>query len=100
VNELNYSGVMGIEMFLKGEDILVNELAPRVHNSGHYTIEGCYTSQFENHIRAILDLPLGNTDMLCKNAVMINIIGERDREAKLSRAGRVFSKDKVYLHIY
>ena len=100
VNELNYSGVMGIEMFLKGNDILVNELAPRVHNSGHYTMEGCYTSQFENHIRAILDLPLGNTDMRCKNAVMINIIGERNGEAKLSRAGRVFSKDKVNLHIY
>ena len=52
---------MGIEMFLTGDEILINELAPRVHNSGHYTIEGCHVSQFENHIRAVLDLPLGNT---------------------------------------
>jgi 5-(carboxyamino)imidazole ribonucleotide synthase len=100
VNELNYVGVLGIEMFLKGDDILVNELAPRVHNSGHYTIEGCYTSQFENHIRAILDLPLGNTELRNDNSVMINIIGERNGEAKLSRAGKIFSMEKVYLHIY
>jgi len=100
VNELNYVGVMGIEMFLKGDKILVNELAPRVHNSGHYTIEGSYCSQFENHIRAILDLPLGNTELRNDNAVMINIIGERNGEAKLTRAGRLFTKDKVYLHVY
>ena len=100
LNELNYVGVIGIEMFLQGDKILVNELAPRVHNSGHYTIEGCYCSQFENHIRAISDLPLGNTELRNENAVMINIIGERNGEAKLTGAGRMFSKDKVYLHVY
>ncbi len=100
VNELNYVGVMGIEMFLKGDKILVNELAPRVHNSGHYTIEGSYCSQFENHVRAILDLPLGNTGLRNDNAVMINIIGERNEEARLTRTDSLFSKDKVYLHVY
>lgn len=100
VNELNYAGVMGIEMFLKGDEILVNELAPRVHNSGHYTIEGCYTSQFENHIRAIMDLPLGNTKLRNDNSVMINIIGERNGTAKPEGIVSVLSKEKVYLHIY
>ncbi len=87
-------------MFLKGDEILVNELAPRVHNSGHYTIEGCYTSQFENHIRAILDLPLGNTDLRNDNSVMINIIGERNGAAKPVGIGSLLTKEKIYLHIY
>lgn len=100
VNETNYVGVMGIEMFLTGDEILINELAPRVHNSGHYTIEGCYTSQFENHIRAILNLPLGNTEMRNESSVMINIIGERNGEAKLQGAGKLLSKENIYLHIY
>jgi phosphoribosylaminoimidazole carboxylase PurK protein len=100
VNELNYVGVIGIEMFMEGSRILVNELAPRVHNSGHYTIEGSFTSQFENHIRAILNLPLGNTEMNCKNAVMVNIIGEKDSEARVKNLGDVLNSDKTYLHIY
>lgn len=98
--ELNYIGVMGIEMFLLGEDIYVNELAPRVHNSGHYTIEGCYTSQFENHLRSILNFPLGNVNMRDENSVMINILGKRNGVAKLKRAGEILKMDKVYIHIY
>lgn len=100
VTEIDYVGVMGIEMFLTGNEILINELAPRVHNSGHYTIEGCYTSQFENHIRAVLNLPLGSTEMREENCVMINIIGERNGEAKLQGAGNVLSGERTYLHIY
>lgn len=72
------AGVFGIEIFLDmNADVLINEIAPRVHNSGHYTIEGCVTSQFEQHIRAIANLPLGNTDLISKVAVMKNILGEK-----------------------
>jgi len=78
MQHLKGAGVFGIEMFLtkKGE-ILINEIAPRVHNSGHYTIEACITNQFEQHIRAITGLPLGNTDMIMPAAVMVNVLGER-----------------------
>ncbi|HMS63829.1 MAG TPA: 5-(carboxyamino)imidazole ribonucleotide synthase [Ignavibacteria bacterium] len=100
VTDKNYIGVMGIEMFLIKDKIIVNELAPRVHNSGHYTIEGCYTSQFENHIRAIYDLPLGNCDMNCENAVMINVLGKRNGKSELKNAGKVLMNENVYLHIY
>ena len=76
VELLNGVGIFGIEIFLKSDDsVLVNEIAPRVHNSGHYTIEACVTSQFEQHIRAITGLPLGSTDMIVKSAVMKNILG-------------------------
>ncbi|MDZ4710712.1 MAG: 5-(carboxyamino)imidazole ribonucleotide synthase [bacterium] len=100
VEKLDYVGVMGIEMFLIGEEILINELAPRVHNSGHYTIEGCYTSQFENHLRAVMNFPLGDINLRDNSCVMINIIGERNSRAKLSNTGAVLSEDKAYLHIY
>lgn len=69
-------GTMGVEMFLRSDgSILINELAPRVHNSGHYTIEGCACSQFENHLRAILGMPLGSTSLVAPAAVMINLLG-------------------------
>jgi 5-(carboxyamino)imidazole ribonucleotide synthase len=71
---LDYIGVLALE-FLVGDGALVaNEMAPRVHNSGHWTIEGCVTSQFENHLRAICDLPLGSTRVL-GSAAMINFLG-------------------------
>jgi 5-(carboxyamino)imidazole ribonucleotide synthase len=76
VDKLKGAGVFGIEMFLvKGDKVFINEIAPRVHNSGHYTIEACVTDQFEQHIRAITNLPLGSTDMIVKSAVMKNILG-------------------------
>ncbi len=69
-------GSFGVEMFLSaGGEIAVNELAPRVHNSGHYTIEACDCSQFENHVRAVLGWPLGNPLMLAPTAVMVNLLG-------------------------
>jgi len=75
VESLGGAGIFGIEMFLdKAGNVLVNEIAPRPHNSGHYTIEACVTSQFEQHIRAIMGLPLGSTELLTP-AVMINILG-------------------------
>jgi 5-(carboxyamino)imidazole ribonucleotide synthase len=71
----HYSGVLTIEFFVRRGRLIANEMAPRVHNSGHWTIEGAVTSQFENHLRAILDLPLGQTRALGHSA-MINLIGE------------------------
>jgi phosphoribosylaminoimidazole carboxylase len=76
---LEGAGVFGVEMFLmKDGDLLINEIAPRPHNSGHYTIEACETSQYENHVRAILGLPLGSTDLKVGSAAMINILGLAD----------------------
>jgi 5-(carboxyamino)imidazole ribonucleotide synthase len=75
-NDLQIVGLLAVEMFLtKSGEILVNELAPRPHNSGHHTIEGNYTSQFAQHLRAIFNLPLGNTEAI-SNAVMINLLGK------------------------
>jgi len=69
-------GIFGIELFLTGDgQLLVNEVAPRTHNSGHYTIEACITDQFEQHLRAITGLPLGSTDQTLP-AAMINLLGE------------------------
>lgn len=74
-NDLSLIGVMAVEMFVKGDQLSINELAMRPHNSGHWTIEGAKTSQFEQHLRAILDLPLGDPAMVAPHAVMGNILG-------------------------
>ena len=74
-SEIKLIGVMAVEMFVKGEQLFINELALRPHNSGHWTIDGSVTSQFEQHLRAILDLPLGDTAMTAKYAVMGNVLG-------------------------
>jgi len=74
--EIDAIGSFGVEMFLtRNNNIILNEIAPRVHNSGHYTIEACVCSQFENHVRAILGWPLGSTSMVRPAAVMINLLG-------------------------
>jgi len=81
MNALDYIGVLCIEFFVVNGRLVANEMAPRVHNSGHWTIEGCVTSQFENHLRAICDMPLGSTRALGHTA-MVNFLGrmpERDR---------------------
>lgn len=84
---LDYVGVFALELFCRGEELLVNEMAPRVHNSGHWTIEGSETSQFENHLRAVLGLPLGDTRML-GHACMLNWLGAMpDAAAVLAQAG-------------
>ena len=74
VEALNGVGILGVEMFLANGSVLINEIAPRPHNSGHYTIEACVTCQFEQHIRAISGLPLGETTLLSP-AVMVNLLG-------------------------
>jgi 5-(carboxyamino)imidazole ribonucleotide synthase len=84
---LDYVGVFALELFCRDGELLANELAPRVHNSGHWTIEGSETSQFQNHLRAVLGLPLGATRMV-GHACMLNWIGEMpDAAAVLSEAG-------------
>ena len=74
LEHLDYIGTMALEMFVVGDQLVANEFAPRVHNSGHWTIEGAETSQFENHLRAVLDLPLGDTAPR-GHSVMVNLIG-------------------------
>lgn len=98
---LKGAGVFGIEMFLTKDDkVLINEIAPRVHNSGHYTIEACYTSQFEQHIRAISNLALGSTDLKVPAAVMVNILGDRQAEAKVAKLDKALTVPGVTVHIY
>ncbi len=95
-------GILCIEMFVTNSgEILVNEVAPRPHNSGHYSIEGCVTSQFENHIRAVIGLPLGSTKLLCPT-VMRNILGEEgyDGEAMVEGVSEALALEGVSLHIY
>jgi len=98
---LKGAGVFGIEMFLdKNGGVLINEIAPRVHNSGHFTIEGCVTSQFEQHIRAITGMPLGKTEMKFPAAVMINILGERQGKADVKGLEKALKIPNTSVHIY
>lgn len=94
-------GMLCIELFVTREGhILVNELAPRPHNSGHYTIEGCYTSQFEQHIRAILGLPLGSAELI-RPSVMKNIIGDHYADqAEVLGLDKAYENPNVKVHIY
>lgn len=95
---LKGAGVFGIEMFIDQDDkILINEIAPRVHNSGHHTLQSCKTSQFEQHLRAILGLELGSTDLIHRT-VMCNILGPDGFEGKYKPI--VLEKDGAYLKMY
>ncbi len=101
VSALFGAGVFGIEMFLTKENkVLINEIASRVHNSGHWTIEGCQTSQFDEHIRAVCNISLKSTKPKVKAAVMINILGDRNEPAKLKGLQKVKKLPGVYVHIY
>lgn len=94
-------GVFGVEMFLaKDGTALINELAPRPHNSGHYTIEACVTSQFENHIRAILNYPLGDVSMIAPAAVMVNALGKRNCPVSLDSLPNALRFPRAKAHIY
>lgn len=91
---LDYVGVLAVELFVVGDDVLFNEMAPRVHNSGHWTTEGAVTSQFENHVRAICGLPLGSTDPLGR-VEMRNLIGA-DADEWLT----LLADPEMHLHLY
>jgi 5-(carboxyamino)imidazole ribonucleotide synthase len=93
-------GIFGIELFKQGNKIFVNEMAPRPHNSGHYTIDACVTSQFENHIRAVLNLPLGSTKMLKPFAVMINLLGKKNDSGIVEDYNKALKNENIHLHIY
>jgi 5-(carboxyamino)imidazole ribonucleotide synthase len=92
---LGHIGVLTVEFFASAEGPLVNEIAPRVHNSGHWTIEGAVTSQFEQHIRAICDLPPGPTDLAGSAAVMDNLIGD-----EVNRWPELVAQPGLHVHIY
>ncbi len=95
-------GVFCIEMFVDAEDnVFVNEIAPRTHNSGHYSIEGCYTSQFAQHLRCILGLPLGSSQLI-HPSVMINLLGEEKNEGRARLVGveEALAIKGLYLHFY
>jgi 5-(carboxyamino)imidazole ribonucleotide synthase len=92
---LGHIGVLTVEFFASRDGPLVNEIAPRVHNSGHWTIEGAVTSQFEQHIRAICDLPPGPTDLVARGAVMDNLIGE-----EVNGWPELVAEQGLHVHIY
>jgi 5-(carboxyamino)imidazole ribonucleotide synthase len=93
LESLKYVGVLAIEFFERRGELLANEMAPRVHNSGHWTIEGAVTSQFENHLRAVLGLPLGSTGP-AGHCAMLNLIGD------LPESAEVLAVPDAHLHLY
>lgn len=105
VSSLEGAGIFAVELFLTADgQILLNEVAPRPHNSGHHTIESCFTSQFEQHLRAILGLPLGDPSMKTPAAIMYNILGEEEGEPGFLLAqqlmGRALSTPGASVHWY
>jgi len=94
-------GSFGVELFLLKEGtVLVNELAPRVHNSGHYSIEGCVCSQFENHVRAVLGLPLGSTALRSPAVAMVNLLGEGRGTGKPQGLAEALAVSGAHVHVY
>ena len=94
-------GIFAFEFFLKPDgSLILNESAPRPHNSGHYTIEGCVTSQFENHVRAVTGLPLGSSELRAPAVAMINLLGTDRRDARVDVATDALKESDGHLHIY
>ncbi len=94
-------GVVGVEMFLLEDgQVWLNEIAPRPHNTGHYTLDACLTSQFENHLRAVLDLPLGDTSLLGPAAAMVNVLGARTGEAHDHGLADALAVPGAAVHMY
>ncbi len=99
-DELGAVGVLAVEFFLTNEGLVVNELAARPHNAGHLTIEACPTSQFENHVRAVLDLPLGPTWMQVPAAVTINLVGGFDGVDPADHLADALAIEGAQVHLY
>jgi 5-(carboxyamino)imidazole ribonucleotide synthase len=98
---LGLVGLLCVEMFVIGDRVLINEVAPRPHNSGHLTIEACHTSQFEQHVRAVCDLPLGRTDLKCNAAAMANLLGNLWRDShQPPNWETALAVEGVSLHLY
>lgn len=102
LNSLQVVGVFAIELFLTDDGkILVNEIAPRTHNSGHFSIDACFTSQFEQHLRAICDLPLGNVAMKNPCAIMVNLLGYETRKSNyIHKRSKLAEIPRAHLHWY
>jgi 5-(carboxyamino)imidazole ribonucleotide synthase len=102
LEKLQVVGIFGIELFLtKDGKVLVNEIAPRTHNSGHYTLDACEISQFEMQLRAVTDLPLGSPDLKCSGAVMVNLLGyEYARSDYQEKRDRIAAIPGAYIHWY
>jgi len=101
VTAIGAIGSFGVEMFLtKDNEVIINELAPRVHNSGHYTIEACECSQFENHVRAVLGWPLGSTKMVKPAAVMVNLLGQGHGSGQPAGFDEALAMPGVHIHVY
>ncbi len=101
MQQLQGAGMFGIEMFLTADGkVCINEIAPRVHNSGHYTIEGNTTSQFAQHVRAITGMPFGKTDLIHPAVVMINILGDREGKANPQGITQAENIPGVRVHLY
>jgi 5-(carboxyamino)imidazole ribonucleotide synthase len=98
---LDVIGLLCVEFFVIGDQVMINEVAPRPHNSGHLTIEACETSQFEQHVRAICNLPLGSTAMKCPAAAMVNLLGDCwGGDGQTPSWDRMLEKKGVRLHLY
>ncbi|GAB5408219.1 MAG: 5-(carboxyamino)imidazole ribonucleotide synthase [Balneolaceae bacterium] len=101
IEAIDGKGIFAFEFFLTvSGEVLLNESAPRPHNSGHYTIEGCITSQFENHVRSVLGLPLGSSKMTSQAAAMINLLGTHNRPAETDHIVEALSLENGHLHVY
>jgi len=94
------TGVLAVELFLTADGLLVNELALRPHNSGHYTIEGCVTSQFEQHLRAVLGWPLGQPDLVAPAVATVNVVGPPDGSDPRSRIDAALAVPGAHVHLY
>jgi 5-(carboxyamino)imidazole ribonucleotide synthase len=97
---IGLTGVMAVELFVTPGGLLVNELALRPHNSGHYSIEGCVTSQFEQHLRAVLGLPLGDTSLTAPAVVTVNVVGGPSEEGPESRLADALAVPGAHVHLY
>ena len=97
---LGVVGLLCVEFFVSGDEVMINEVAPRPHNSGHLTMEACETSQFAQHVRAVCNLPLGSTAMRCKSAAMVNLLGDLWKDGRAPAWDAVIKDRSVALHLY
>jgi 5-(carboxyamino)imidazole ribonucleotide synthase len=94
------TGILAVELFVTADGLIVNELALRPHNSGHYTIEGCETSQFEQHLRAVLDWPLGPAELVAPAVVTVNVVGPPDGLDPATRVPQALAVPGAHVHLY
>jgi 5-(carboxyamino)imidazole ribonucleotide synthase len=103
IEKLDICGVLAVEFFItKNNEVIVNEVAPRPHNSGHFTIDACHTSQYQQHLRGVLNLPLGDPTMTVRHAVMVNLLGEKGYKGAVHYEGieECLKMSGVHVHLY